>query len=38
MPAPEHKVAEYLNAHALWFSHCAEPMKVQPLGENGYAL
>ncbi len=38
MPAPAEKVAEYLNAHASWFSRCAEPMKVQPLGENGYAL
>ncbi|MBE9034395.1 DUF1997 domain-containing protein [aff. Roholtiella sp. LEGE 12411] len=38
MPAPAVKVAEYLDAHALWFSRCAEPMKVQPLGENGYAL
>lgn len=31
-------VAEYLNSHAGWFTRCAEPMKVQPLGENGYAL
>ncbi|MEH1868292.1 MAG: DUF1997 domain-containing protein [Nostoc sp.] len=38
MPAPAEKVAEYLNTHALWFSRCAEPMKVQLLGENGYAL
>ena len=38
MPAPVEKVAEYLNAHASWFSRCAEPMKVQSLGENGYAL
>ena len=38
MPAPIEKVAEYLNAHASWFSHCAEPMKVESLGENGYAL
>jgi len=38
MPAPADKVAEYLNAHASWFSRCAEPMKVQSLGENGYAL
>ncbi len=36
--APKHTVAEYLDAHASWFSRCAEPMKVQPLGENGYAL
>jgi Protein of unknown function (DUF1997) len=38
MYAPACKVAEYLNAHSSWFSRCAEPMKVQPLGENGYAL
>ncbi|WP_298911155.1 DUF1997 domain-containing protein [uncultured Nostoc sp.] len=38
MPAPAQKVAEYLNAHASWFCRCAEPMKVQLLGENGYAL
>ncbi|AFY31455.1 DUF1997 domain-containing protein [Calothrix sp. PCC 7507] len=38
MYAPAQTVAEYLNGHASWFSRCAEPMKVQPLGENGYAL
>ena len=38
MAAPVEKVAEYLNSHASWFSRCAEPMKVQSLGENGYAL
>ncbi|AFY45683.1 DUF1997 domain-containing protein [Nostoc sp. PCC 7107] len=38
MYAPIHQVAEYLNAHSSWFTRCAEPMKVQPLGENGYAL
>ncbi len=38
MYASAEKVAEYLNSHASWFSRCAEPMKVQPLGENGYAL
>ncbi|MEH1840773.1 MAG: DUF1997 domain-containing protein [Nostoc sp.] len=38
MPAPADKVAEYLNNHASWFSRCAEPMKVQSLGKNGYAL
>ncbi|MBW4591449.1 MAG: DUF1997 domain-containing protein [Brasilonema angustatum HA4187-MV1] len=31
-------VAEYLNNHALWFSRCADPMKVEALGKNGYAL
>ncbi|BAY92845.1 MULTISPECIES: DUF1997 domain-containing protein [unclassified Tolypothrix] len=38
MYAPSAMVAEYLNTHSSWFSRCAEPMKVQPLGENGYAL
>ena len=38
MYAPAHKVAKYLEIHASWFSRCAEPMKVQPLGENGYAV
>lgn len=38
MYSPAHTVAEYLDTHSLWFSRCAEPMKVQPLGENGYAL
>jgi hypothetical protein len=32
------KVAEYLDAHKCWFSHCAQPMKTEPLGENGYTL
>ncbi len=34
--APAETVAEYLNSHRAWFTRCAEPMKVQPLGENGY--
>ncbi len=38
MSAPAATVAEYLNTHASWFSRCAEPMKVQPLADNGYAL
>jgi hypothetical protein len=38
MQAPANVVADYLNSHRIWFSRCAEPMKVQPLGENGYAL
>lgn len=38
MHAKASLVAEYLNAHSSWFSRCAEPMKVQTLGENGYAL
>ncbi|MBF2063899.1 MAG: DUF1997 domain-containing protein [Calothrix sp. C42_A2020_038] len=38
MYAPSRTVAEYLNSHSEWFTRCAEPMKVQPLGSNGYAL
>lgn len=38
MYAPSQTVAEYLNCHSEWFVRCAEPMKVQPLGQNGYAL
>jgi hypothetical protein len=38
MYAPIEKVAEYLNSHSSWFAHCAEPMTVQPLGDNGYGL
>ena len=32
------RVTEYLNAHKYWFSNCAQPMKTEPLGENGYTL
>ncbi|MDJ0796618.1 MAG: DUF1997 domain-containing protein [Calothrix sp. MO_167.B12] len=38
MYAPVEQVAEYLNNHSSWFTRCAEPMKVQPLSDNGYAL
>ena len=31
-------VAEYLNAHEGWFCRCAQPMKVEPLLDNGYVL
>jgi hypothetical protein len=31
-------VAEYLDTHKGWFCRCAQPMEVQPIGENGYAL
>jgi hypothetical protein len=31
-------VVEYLDAHHGWFRRCAHPMRVEPLGENGYAL
>ncbi|MEM9926295.1 MAG: DUF1997 domain-containing protein [Cyanobacteria bacterium P01_D01_bin.50] len=38
LSAPAETVAGYLNNHSEWFSDCAQPMKVQPLGENGYEL
>lgn len=38
LSAPAPIVAEYLNNHNQWFSSCAQPMKVQLLGENGYEL
>lgn len=31
-------VAEYLDAHPIWFRRCAQPMKVEPIGQTGYAL
>ncbi len=31
-------VAKYLDAHHGWFCRCAHPMKVRPLGDNGYTL
>ena len=38
MYADAQTVAEYLNSHHGWFCRCAQPMKVEPIGENGYAL
>lgn len=38
MYASAQTVAEYLKAHQGWFCRCAAPMKVEPIGENGYAL
>jgi hypothetical protein len=31
-------VTQYLDAHRGWFCRCAPPMKVEPIGENGYIL
>lgn len=31
-------VAKYLDAHEGWFCRCAQPMKVEPLTNNGYML
>jgi hypothetical protein len=38
LSAPAETVAEYLNNHSEWFSRCAQPMKVEPLGKNGYEI
>ncbi len=38
MYAPASTVAEYLNAHQEWFCRCAQPMKVEAITTNGYAL
>jgi len=31
-------VAHYLENHQSWFHHCAQPMKTEPLGEDGYVM
>lgn len=38
MYADAQTVADYISAHQGWFCRCAHPMKVEPLGKNGYAL
>jgi hypothetical protein len=38
MYADAKTVAQYLDNHQGWFCRCAHPMKVEQLGENGYAL
>lgn len=38
MYADAKTVAEYLDAHRVWFPRCAHPMKSDPIEENGYAL
>lgn len=32
------QVMAYLDAHRGWFCRCAQPMRVEPVGENGYIL
>jgi hypothetical protein len=36
--APAAEVMAYLDAHRGWFCRCAQPMRVEPVGENGYIL
>ncbi|MEM7793159.1 MAG: DUF1997 domain-containing protein [Cyanobacteria bacterium P01_C01_bin.118] len=31
-------VASYLDSHNGWFTRCAQPMDVEPIGHNGYAI
>ncbi|MGD1856597.1 MAG: DUF1997 domain-containing protein [Leptolyngbyaceae cyanobacterium] len=31
-------VASYLDSHQGWFTRCAQPMAVEPIGHNGYAI
>jgi hypothetical protein len=38
MQANVETVAKYFDDHHAWFRRCAHPMKVEPLGKNGYAL
>lgn len=38
MYADTQTVAHYLDAHQGWFCRCAHPMRVDALGNNGYAL
>jgi hypothetical protein len=38
MYSDRNTVADYLSAHEGWFCRCAEPMKTQPLGDNGYVM
>ena len=38
MAADVQTVGEYLDAHQGWFTRCAHPIKVNPIGQNGYAL
>ncbi|MGP0129284.1 MAG: DUF1997 domain-containing protein [cyanobacterium endosymbiont of Rhopalodia musculus] len=38
MYSDQQTVINYLNAHQGWFCRCAEPMKTEAMGENGYIL
>jgi hypothetical protein len=38
MYSRQQAVAQYLDAHEVWFCRCAKPMKAEPLGGNGYSL
>ena len=38
MGADVKTVGKYLDAHQGWFTRCAHPMTVKPIGQNGYDL
>jgi hypothetical protein len=38
MYADASMVADYLDVHPEWFTRCAQPLKTEPLGDNGYVL
>lgn len=38
MYADVNTVASYLDSHQGWFTRCAQPMDVKPIGHNGYAI
>jgi hypothetical protein len=38
MRAHADRVTDYLDHHEGWFRRCAAPMKVKPIGTNGYLL
>lgn len=38
MHADVDTVASYLDSHQGWFTRCAEPMDVKPIGSDGYAI
>lgn len=38
MFADVNTVASYLDSHQGWFTRCAQPMDVKPIGHNGYAI
>lgn len=38
MAADIDTVGRYLNSHRGWFTRCAQPMQVEPISDNGYAL
>jgi hypothetical protein len=38
MGADVKTVGKYLDAHQGWFTRCAQPMQVKPIGKNGYDL